>query len=211
MNTQPVRKKRIELIVSLGLTLILGGSITILAYSPLGQKFDADAWLNITTPLLLIVAYALLIKSNWHKWRRLQKILMGIIAFMVVLLFFASLYLQWPRLPWGQAGAFQAADTFMSNLKDKDYTAARQQLTPVAQRNIIGFGGAKAQPASWQLMSMDNDSIITGTAIFVDGTELPITLRMQWLNGHWQIYGVTFGDEFDDLRIDFMMCCDSGW
>lgn len=214
MKTQSVQRKSIALLLT-GLTagLILGASLLVFVRSPTGQMIGADTWLDIGQSLTFIGVFVFLLKSNWRKWGLLRKAFIGVMIIMAALVLAMSLYTKWPRSPWGRAGVFQSANDFMSDLHSANYPAAVAKLSPVTQRDV-GLSGLRpvpnAQPVSWEFIGMEGYSTITGTAIFTDGVELPITVKLRWHAARWQIYGVTFG-EANDIRVDFLACCDSGW
>jgi hypothetical protein len=210
----PMKSQALDIAIAATLAVLVLGTI-VLSVLHLVQP-DVDIWQQVLTCLqlvlfLVIAGFATLqLRNNWHKLEKGFRILMIAMITTLLLAFPVSVYIDWPHLPWGRASAFQVADEFLADLKAADYTAAREKLTPVTQRSLSAnaLGGSSAQPITWQLGRMDRYDVITGTAVFADGIELPIQLRMDWLHGRWQIYGVTFGDRSGDLRLDFMVCCD---
>ena len=161
--------------------------------------------------------------SRWRDSTGSQKIYMSSMIVIFALSFVCVVYGTWTQFPWGRASAFRTANAFMTDLNKGNYTNAIQKLSYVTQEQIgvDDLNKPDIRPVSWQLISVeDSDSAdpiqINGKAIFADDTELPIQMKMDWYNGRWRIYGVTFGEWREDkqsysqanTRLDFTICCD---
>jgi hypothetical protein len=112
----------------------------------------------------------------------------------------------------------RTTDQFLTDLKNEDSESAFESLSPIVKKHVSSnvFHFPATQPSSWQLEAIDRHSVIRGTATFSDGIQLPIEIRLEWLNNGWSIYGVKFGeienlfsnDEKIRPRVYFMYCCD---
>ena len=59
---------------------ILGSvAMIVLANTPIGKEFYADAWLNIGIPIFSLTAYLLLVVKTWEKINNQQKLLWSLL------------------------------------------------------------------------------------------------------------------------------------
>ncbi len=215
------KRTNLAIIVITSVILLITSVIAVVFLaSPFGQKIHASEWWLIVWSAFLLGLYIILIVRNWQRWGKARKIMMISMTILTVFALGGTAYTSWPNLPWGQAKAFQTANRFMANLRDANYTVAAAELSPVTQ-NYIGvedLDSPEARPVSWNLSKIDN-SVVSGTATFSDGVELPVEIRLTWLKNRWRISGVTFGEWTKDVngeiqinvRMDFLFCCDLPW
>jgi hypothetical protein len=124
---------------------------------------------------------------------------------------------QWGDFPWGRASALTTANDFMLNLKNANYAAAFEKLSPGTQEFVTEkyLGQSRVRPVSWHFENIDRPLLIRGKAVFADGVELPIEIKVRRMNYEWKIYDVRFGEygqsgNSDKVpRLNFAFCCES--
>ena len=193
---------------------ILGSvAMIVLANTPIGKEFYADAWLNIGIPIFALTAYLLLVVKTWEKINNQQKLLWSLL--LVAMTFFAVYETSdnWQYLPWGRASAFKTSDSFLVSMNKGDYEGATQYMKPCV-REKVGTGVLRdenqTKPISWQFTDYKREysSVSTiGTAKLVDGSEVRIEFQMSWNGFKWEIFSVIFGEPYKDAIIQFSWGC----
>ncbi|MBN1920276.1 MAG: hypothetical protein JW892_03455 [Anaerolineae bacterium] len=168
------------------------------------KDLGLDALFGVLTQVVIVVWYLFWIKKQWKGWKLWQKIGITIIIALMTFSTVNEIVDEWPRLPWVKAEAFTTVDEFMTDLQEKNYAAAMTVLTPRMQRciNPSDLDQPDAQPISWELTEIQGISNIHGTATFVDGQELALTVRIEWADKQWWINGFWFGN-WPEERLDF--------
>jgi len=210
--------KKPSFIALLVLGILVGTGLPLLAYSPMGRELYADIWLFAIMPFFILGLSVFSLVITWKKISKKRRMVLILNTIAVALLAYVSLSFNWQHLPWGRMSAIETANGFMSDLSNADYASAYERLSPVTQEHLTpeSLDQPDAQPVSWQLGTIDRDSIVTGTAIFPDGVELPVEIQMVWLDHNWKINGVEFGEWKEDAngnferttRMSFLFCCD---
>jgi hypothetical protein len=98
--------------------------------------------------------------------------------------------------------AYDAAESFMTALKDKDYPAAYNLCTRSLQQeveSVQNFRRAiesnRANPVSWNFTSrsVNNDqAVISGDGVFTAGRQADIEVDLQKVDGIWKVYRFEF-------------------
>ena len=98
--------------------------------------------------------------------------------------------------------AYDAAESFMTALKDKDYPAAYDLCTRSLQQEVEGvqnfrraIESNKANPVSWNFTSrsVNNDqAVISGDGVFTAGRQADIEVDLQKVDGVWKVYRFEF-------------------
>jgi len=98
--------------------------------------------------------------------------------------------------------AYDAAESFMTALKDKDYPAAYDLCTRSLQQEVEGvqnfrraIESNKANPVSWNFTSrsVNNDqAVISGDGVFTAGRQADIEVDLQKVDGAWKVYRFEF-------------------
>ncbi len=200
MKTKNNLKK--NFLILLMLTVAIGTFIAL--NSKAAKDRGLDIFFYVFIKIAVVALWLYLMKRNWNVWKPGYKIGLALLIAMTTSTTTSRIIDDWPRLPWIKADAFNTVDEFMTNLKEKDYTAATTRFTPRMQRcvNPSDLSQADAQPTSWELNEMDEFSNILGTATFSDGQELSLTVRMVWTDDHWQINSFWFG-RWPETRLDY--------
>jgi hypothetical protein len=100
------------------------------------------------------------------------------------------------------APAANAADAFMTALKDKDYAAAYDLCTRDLRAELESASNLRqmvednnAGPVSWNFTSrsVDNDqAVISGDGVFTAGREADVEIVLQNVDGAWKVAGFHF-------------------
>jgi hypothetical protein len=210
--------KKPSFIALIIVSILVGVGLPTLAYSTRGKELYADIWLHVIMPFFLLVFYIFILAATWKKSSKNRRIFLILFTVAIAWVAFSSLSLNWPLLPWGRMGAIETANNFMQDLKNADFLSAFEKLSPITQKHMTpdSLNQLNSKPVSWKLENIDRDSVVIGNAKFPDGVELPVEIRMRWLDHEWKIYGVQFGEWEKDsngnvkitTRLDFLFCCD---
>ena len=193
---------------------ILGSvAMIVLANTPIGKEFYADAWLNICIPIFALTAYLLLVVKTWEKINNQQKLLWSLL--LIAMTFFAVYETSdnWQYLPWGRASAFKTSDSFLVSMNKGDYEGATQYMKPCVREKVgtdVLRDENQTKPISWQFTDYKREysSVSTiGTAKLVDGSEVRIEFQMSWNGFKWEIFSVIFGEPYKDAIIQFSWGC----
>lgn len=100
------------------------------------------------------------------------------------------------------APAANAADAFMTALKDKDYAGAYNACNRDLQGELESIPnlrrmveGNNANPVSWNFTSrsVNNDqAVISGNGVFTAGREADVEIVLQKVDGVWKVAGFHF-------------------
>jgi hypothetical protein len=105
----------------------------------------------------------------------------------------------------------------MTALNSGDTSHAFNLLSPMGSEaiNAEDLQRPEARPMGWQLalppryQDASRDGVFAqGTAMFFDGSELPVQIGLFWLGTRWGVFQVVFGAESDAARVAISACCD---
>lgn len=130
-------------------------------------------------------------KRRWRVW---HFILIGVVAVVVMVAAIVFLVTSLTR------PAVDAADTFMTALKDGDFGRASSHTTPALQQETGGAegfarGSAAYRPAtwSWSQRSIRNGiGRVSGSVTYRDGASGSVRLTMRQVDDAWRIEGFSF-------------------
>lgn len=186
------------------LALITGIALTVAINTEFAKNLGADIFVQVILKLMTALIFIYTLKTKWVDWR--LRIFGGIFISALSLSTVYSVTQNWTRLPWVKAEAFNTANSFLNSLKGRDGQAALAYLTVddkcVTPSDLLQ---PNAQPVGWVLTEMDKFSNIIGSAVFTDGEEANILLRMKWMDNRWRIDGMIFGIYPNErLDVDFL-------
>lgn len=189
--------------------LFLGGAAVLIfvyavAATEPGKSIGLDIFLGAAVDVYVLGLWIYLSKIYWDKWKLWPKIGVVLFAGLIVCNSVMGVIGDWTRLPWIKAEAFTTVDEFLTDLKGENYASAMTRFTPRMRQcvNSDDFSQSNAQLRSWELSEMDQFSNILGMATFSDDQDLPLTVRMVWSDGQWQINGFWFG-RWPETRLDY--------
>ncbi len=212
MSVQKTAKKR-PFTFQVFASIFIGASLAILANTSKGKELFADAWLNITTPVLMLGLYFFIVNKSWKKRNYQQNILWSVSLVFVALLAIYQISHNWQYLPWGRVSAFKTADNFLVAMKLGDYEGATKYMKPCVREKVgTGVLGDENQtkPISWQLTDYEREyssASTIGTAKLVNGSEVRIEFKMRWNGYKWEVFSVIFGEPYRDAILQFSWGC----
>lgn len=215
----PSKFRKPTFILTLIASVLIGLGVSVLANSAKGKEIYADVWLQVFLHFFLLLGYGRILSISWKTASQQKRVLLLSVTGVITLLAISNTSHSWQYLPCGRISALETANQFLNNLKNEDSVDAFEKLSPITKKHLSAdvFHFPIAQPISWHLENMDRRAVITGSATFSDGIQLPIEIRLNWINNKWRIYGVKFG-QMDSLlsmdpetmpRVYFMYCCDN--